>query len=174
LPYCDTPEAAQSCHDKDDYDEETGLYPCNDGTQRDNPSKCPDATKPVLPRQPQLGPSSKTVVINTFSIQGSGLPPQTGPLPVPKEGEAMLKVIYDGEWSGNILDSGLDSASYDGTGNYAIVFPCADFGTYSLSAQKMNEGNDLMQLVVQDYSNQTLDSGRTTAEFGIVSLSGEC
>jgi hypothetical protein len=66
--------------------------------------------------------------------------------PVPKEGEAMLKVIYDGEWSGNILDSGFDSASYDGTGNYAIVFPCADFGTCSLSAQKMNEGNHLMQL----------------------------
>jgi hypothetical protein len=146
----------------------------NDGTQRDNPSKCPDATKPVLPRQPQLSPSSKTVVINTFSIQGSDLPPQTGPLPVPKEGEAMLKVTYDGEWSGNILDSGLDSASYDGTGNYAIVFPCSDFGTYSLSAQKMNEGNDLMQLVVQDYANQTLDGGQTTAEFGIVSLSGEC
>lgn len=33
LPYCDTPEgeAAQSCHDRDDYDEDTGLYPCNDG-----------------------------------------------------------------------------------------------------------------------------------------------
>lgn len=47
LPYCDTPEgeAAQSCHDRDDYDEDTGLYPCNDGTQKSNPDDCPDASK---------------------------------------------------------------------------------------------------------------------------------
>jgi hypothetical protein len=29
-----------------------------------------------------------------------------------------------------------------------IVFPCADFGIYSLTAQKMDGGNDPMQLVV--------------------------
>lgn len=47
LPYCDTPEgdAAQSCHDRDDYDEDTGLYPCNDGSQKSNPDDCPDASK---------------------------------------------------------------------------------------------------------------------------------
>lgn len=47
LPYCDTPEgdAAQSCHDRDDYDEDTGLYPCNDGSQKSNPDDCPDAFK---------------------------------------------------------------------------------------------------------------------------------
>lgn len=91
-----------------------------------------------------------------------------------KEGKALLLVIYEGEWSGNILDSNFDSASYDGTGNYAIVFLCADFGIYSLTAQKMDGGNDPMQLVVQDHTNQTVESGLTTAEFGIVSLSGEC
>ena len=47
LPYCDTPEgaAAQTCHDRDDYDEDTGLYPCNDGSQKSNPDDCPDAFK---------------------------------------------------------------------------------------------------------------------------------
>lgn len=47
LPYCDTPEgeAAASCWDRDDFDEDTGLFPCNDGTQREDPSDCPDATK---------------------------------------------------------------------------------------------------------------------------------
>jgi hypothetical protein len=47
LPYCDIPqgEAAQSCHDRDDFDEDTGLYPCNDGSQRSNPDDCPDASK---------------------------------------------------------------------------------------------------------------------------------
>jgi hypothetical protein len=47
LPYCDTSEgdASQSCHDRDDYDEDTGLYPCNDGSQKSNPDDCPDAFK---------------------------------------------------------------------------------------------------------------------------------
>jgi hypothetical protein len=47
LPYCGTPEgdAAQSCHDREDYDEDTGLYPCNDGSQQSNPDDCPDAFK---------------------------------------------------------------------------------------------------------------------------------
>jgi hypothetical protein len=101
-------------------------------------------------------------------------PPQTTLLPVPKEGNALLKVIYEGEWSGNILDSNFDSASYDGTGNYAIVFPCVDFGVSSLTAEKMDGGNDPIQMVVQVHTNQRVDSGLTTAEFGIVSLSGEC
>jgi hypothetical protein len=33
----------------------------------------------------------------------------------------------------------------------------------------MDGGNDPMQLVVQDHTNQTVDGGLTTAEFGIVS-----
>jgi hypothetical protein len=174
LPYCGEEQPGQSCHDLNDVDEVTGKFPCNDGTQRSNKADCPDATKSVLPQQPLLGPSSKSIVINKFSIQGSGLPTQTGPIPMPKDGEALLKVIYEGEWSGNILDSNLNSATYDGKGNYAIVFPCTNFGTYSLSAQKMDDGNDLMQLVVQDNTNQTLDKGQTTAEFGIVSLTRDC
>jgi len=175
LPYCDTPEgeAAQSCHDRDDYDEDTGLYPCNDGSQKANPENCPDATRPVIENNDPI--LRKTISFGTFSVQGSAGPAeQTGPIPIPKAGEALLKIIYEGEWSGNILDSGSDSASYDGTGNYAIIFPCTDKGIYSLSAQKSEDGNDLMQLIVQDSTNATLDQGQTTAEFGIVSLSGEC
>lgn len=50
LPYCDTPEgdAAETCHDRDDYDEDTGLYPCNDGSQKSDPDDCPDASKDNL------------------------------------------------------------------------------------------------------------------------------
>lgn len=175
LPYCDTPEgeAAQSCHDKDDYDEVTGLYPCNDGSQKANPNDCPDATEPVIGNNNPI--LRKTISFGTFSVQGSvGPAEQTGPIPVPKAGEALLKIIYEGEWSGSILDSGSDSASYDGTGNYAIVFPCSDGGIYSSSVQKSEDGNDLMHLIVQDSTNTTLDQGQTTAEFGIVSLSGGC
>jgi hypothetical protein len=44
-----------------------------------------------------------------------------------------------------------------------------------LTVQKSDDDdNEVLQLVVQNSKNQTLDSGQTTAEFGIVSLSGEC
>jgi hypothetical protein len=69
LPYCDTPEAeGKTCHDKLDYDEETRLYPCNDGTQKANPDDCPDAYQPpggacpaVYPPSPGCDPSAPPV-----------------------------------------------------------------------------------------------------------------
>jgi hypothetical protein len=67
----------------------------------------------------------------------------------------------------------MTSISYDGDGNYSIVFPCEeDDGFYLLIVQKSDDDNEVLQLVVQNSKNQTLDSGQTTAEFGIVSLSG--
>jgi hypothetical protein len=70
----------------------------------------------------------------------------------------------------------MTSISYDGDGNYSIVFPCEeDDGFYSLTIQKSDDdNNEVLQLVVQNSKNQILDSGETTAEFGIVSLSREC
>jgi hypothetical protein len=46
-PYCDlVPDDYQgSCHDRMDYDQETGQYPCNDGTQNVRWQDCPDASK---------------------------------------------------------------------------------------------------------------------------------
>ncbi len=51
LPYCDTPEgeAATTCHDRYDFDEDTGLYPCNDGTQATDPLECNDVYVPEPP-----------------------------------------------------------------------------------------------------------------------------
>jgi hypothetical protein len=45
-PYCDTErgKAAPVCHDRLDYDQETGLYPCNDGTQKTDWRDCKDAS----------------------------------------------------------------------------------------------------------------------------------
>jgi len=45
-PYCDTErgKAAPVCHDRLDYDQETGLYPCNDGTQKSDWRDCKDAS----------------------------------------------------------------------------------------------------------------------------------
>jgi hypothetical protein len=46
-PYCDTErgKAAQVCHDRLDYDQETGLYTCNDGTNKVDWRDCKDATE---------------------------------------------------------------------------------------------------------------------------------
>jgi hypothetical protein len=54
LPYCDImnkdPNWSGSCHDRKDWDEITGLYPCNDGTQKADWEDCADATqKPPIP-----------------------------------------------------------------------------------------------------------------------------
>ena len=47
LPYCDTDEgkAAVSCHDRYDYDQITGLYPCLDGSQVSDPQDCGSASE---------------------------------------------------------------------------------------------------------------------------------
>lgn len=51
LPYCDTPEgeAAPACHDRQDFDDITKLYPCNDGTQKVDWRDCEDAYVPLPP-----------------------------------------------------------------------------------------------------------------------------
>ncbi|MGH9975475.1 MAG: hypothetical protein ACRD8Z_06525 [Nitrososphaeraceae archaeon] len=50
LPYCDLVDTnVQACSDRNDYDEETGLYPCNDGTFKEDPLDCADATATAIP-----------------------------------------------------------------------------------------------------------------------------
>ncbi|MPZ08491.1 MAG: hypothetical protein GEU26_19120, partial [Nitrososphaeraceae archaeon] len=49
LPYCDLVSdeymaSGGTCHDRKDYDEETLLYVCNDGTQKERWQDCEDAT----------------------------------------------------------------------------------------------------------------------------------
>jgi hypothetical protein len=46
-PYCDTGrgKAAPVCHDRLDYDQNSGLYPCNDGTSKVDWRDCKDATE---------------------------------------------------------------------------------------------------------------------------------
>jgi len=92
----------------------------------------------------------------------------------PEAGEAVLRIIYPGQWTGSILDSEFDSASYDGVGNRAIVFTCEDFSSFSLSIQKAEAGHNVMQLIVEGNEGNVLDNGQTSAEYGIVSLAEDC
>jgi hypothetical protein len=73
LPYCDTPEGkeAPACHDRYDYDEITGLYPCNDGSQVPDPLDC-TASTPVPP-----GPPDGDCLFDTSLPQCVPLPGET-------------------------------------------------------------------------------------------------
>ena len=77
LPYCDTPagKAAPSCHDRYDFDDKTGLYPCNDGTQKKDPKDCKDAFHPCGTHGFHFvhGKCIKNIVINVHTHNhGSG------------------------------------------------------------------------------------------------------
>jgi hypothetical protein len=75
LPYCDQVDTnVQSCHDRYDYDEETGLYPCNDGTDATEPLDCEDATA-----TPSLEPSpSPDEFCHALGCPGSPADPEHG------------------------------------------------------------------------------------------------
>jgi hypothetical protein len=81
LPYCHkVPDDYQgACHDILDYDEETGLYPCNDGTQEEDWRDCPDAyVPPPTPCDPAIDPNCEPVVCpaNAQEIDGDCVPSQ--------------------------------------------------------------------------------------------------
>jgi hypothetical protein len=106
---------------------------------------------------------------------GGGQDSGSGPINmVPKPGQAVVKIVYEDEWSGSVLDGNFESASYDGSGDSSIAFDCASGDIYSLTIQKGQDNDEVMTLIVEDFSKQVLDQGQTSAEFGIVSLSGTC
>jgi type II secretory pathway pseudopilin PulG len=87
-----------------------------------------------------------------------------------QQGIAVVEIISDTKWSGSILDSSFDSATRDGSGNTKIPIVC--YGIYSLSFQKQTDYGKLFVSVIKD--GVTIDSQYTTAQYGIVSLAGNC
>jgi hypothetical protein len=79
---------------------------------------------------------------------------------------AKLLIYSDTSWSANVLDSGLDSFTQDGTNESEFM------STYSVSAQKDAEAGYVMLVIVQNFRG--IDAGMTSADYGIVSLAGEC
>jgi hypothetical protein len=92
--------------------------------------------------------------------------------------KAVLLIYTDDDWSGSILDSSGNSASQQGSRDSKIIFDCKngtsdlDDGIYSLNIQKENEQGLLHLAVIRD--GKILKDGSTTADFGIVSFSGNC
>ena len=77
-------------------------------------------------------------------------------------------------WQASIMDSGNDFTTIDGDGTRTLEFECTPgrLSTYSVSVQKQTEEGGLELQLVQ--GGNIIDRGGTTAQFGIVSLSGQC
>ena len=90
-PYCDVVDYSVTCHDRKDYDQETGLYPCNDGTQKTDWRDCKDATeKDENKDEDGESPQSTTAQLaitepdpNRFSPIGGGVYFPTESVPSP-------------------------------------------------------------------------------------------
>jgi hypothetical protein len=86
--------------------------------------------------------------------------------------QAVVLIYSNTDWSGSILDSSSDSATRDGSGNSKIFIKCDNNGIYSLTEQKQTEDGYLFVVVIQD--GKILDSKATSAQYGVVSLAGNC
>ena len=86
--------------------------------------------------------------------------------------EARILIISNTEWSGVVQDSDFDQFSRDGSGMQTITFECGIDGIYASTFQKDTEGGELRVLVIQN--GKEIDFQKTSAAFGIVSVSGEC
>jgi hypothetical protein len=89
-------------------------------------------------------------------------------------GDSGTEVIItaDGDWSGAIQDSDFNMRSVDGSGDESFSIRCDSGGIYSVSFQKMEESGELTVAVVQD--GDVLKESSTTADYGVVSVAGEC
>jgi hypothetical protein len=88
--------------------------------------------------------------------------------------KAYLMVVSDTTWQASIMDSENDFTTIDGTKTRTLEFECTpgSFSTYSVSVQKQTEPGFLFLWLLQ--GGPIIDKGSTSAQYGIVSLSGEC
>lgn len=69
-PYCNTPAAKHSinCWDVKDYSDNTGLYPCNDGTQKADWKDCVDVSSEAKDLKKEKDSNKKTEVVHKTEI----------------------------------------------------------------------------------------------------------
>jgi hypothetical protein len=88
-----------------------------------------------------------------------------------QEPTTYVQIYAGGAWTGSILDSEFDSASHDGFGNTKIPFIC-DNGIYSVSFQNgQTFGTFTIKIIID---GKIVDEGQSSAEYGVVTLSGNC
>ena len=94
---------------------------------------------------------------------------------------AWLYIYSNQDWSGVVLDSRGDSETIDRGSHDSVsedgvegleIFECPTGGVYSVSFQKRTDQGYLDLVIIK--AGEILDEGSTTADYGIVSLSGRC
>ena len=85
-----------------------------------------------------------------------------------------LMIVSNTTWQATIMDSENDFTTIDGTNTKTLEFECNPglLSTYSVSVQKQTEPGLLYLALLQ--GGPVIDKGRTSAQYGIVSLTGEC
>ena len=80
-----------------------------------------------------------------------------------------VRVNYDGQWSGSILDGEGTSQSFDGTGPETIDVEGDSWNMISTTFQKSDSGSGKMTVeMIKD--GKVAKSGSTTAQYGVVSV----
>ena len=90
-------------------------------------------------------------------------------------------MIYSNQdWSGAVMDSSGDSETIDRASSEITedgvqgveIFECVQGGIYSLSFQKSTDQGYLDLVLIK--AGKILDEGSTTADYGVIRLSGVC
>jgi hypothetical protein len=84
---------------------------------------------------------------------------------------AKLVIHSDTGWSATVQDSNLVQQTVDGFNTRSIDFQCSG-GVYSDVVQKDTESGVLDVFVAQD--GEILKQGNTAADYGVVSIAGNC
>ena len=80
-----------------------------------------------------------------------------------------VKVTYDGQWSGSIMDGEGTSQSFDGTGPETIDVEGDSWSMVSTTFQKRDIGSGKMTVeIIKD--GKVAKSGSTSAQYGVVSV----
>jgi len=92
---------------------------------------------------------------------------------------AMLMIYSNQDWSGAVMDSSGDSETIDRASSEITdgiegvdMFECVQGGVYSVSFQKGTDQGYLDLVLIK--AGKILDEGSTTADYGVIRLSGVC
>ncbi len=93
---------------------------------------------------------------------------------------AWLMIFSNQDWSGAVMDSSGDSETIDRASSDITedgveglkIFECVPGGIYSISFQKGTDQGYMDLVLIK--AGEILDEGSTTADYGVVSLSGVC
>ena len=87
-------------------------------------------------------------------------------------GIAVLLIYSDSSWSGTVMDTTFSSATDEEFGDKRVEFACSSGGIYSIVFPNQDASGYLLLAVLQN--GKFLNAKHTVADYGVVSISGNC